>query len=224
MNKSYFLIALVFTCLMVFPMLSASCLTDTEINAIRNVANSTNVSADVFQNIFEHFCNEAYLNQTLSSFNASIQAQMTTLNNQVGATLNNSALVQSLNQVALIYNTSVVNMNDTANVGGLIASSEARQNSKIDNQTLSLITQFNDFKNSVNQQLIDKQTNNLTTNRIILIVLGVACLLGAIWYFSRRRQYATHTVAPLPYDMNNLRSYNDKNSSHPVQDKRKSAK
>ena len=89
----------------------------------------------------------------------------------------------------------------------------------VDNQTLDILNQLKTFENSVNQQLVDKQSSNISTNRIILIVAGIGLLIGAFFYFSRKKTTSNYQAQPLPHNMDN---FNDEPRNNKPKSKGKS--
>lgn len=193
---------------------SAVCLTDTERNTITQMSNNASVNPDIIINIFERLCNSQYTQDLLNSFNSSLNTKIDSLNSQVSSQLNNSALAQSLMMIGQLYNQSIILNNNTIFVSNQINDFKAEiynttntqlsnTNMKLDNITLTLIERQNKFEDEINQQLIEKQTKNLTTNRIVMIIIGLVLLAGAIYYYSQRRIKAKKNLNPLPYVLDN---------------------
>jgi LPXTG-motif cell wall-anchored protein len=226
-------LAPLFIILMLIPSISATCLTQIEQDNIRAVALNTSVNPDVFLNIFEQLCNQQYTIDAINSFNSTISSQMNTLsnntasqinaiNNQMQTALNNSDLIQTLNQIAQLYGQSIALNNDSVFTSAQISQSEARMNAKMDNQTLDLLNRFQTLESSINQQLVEKQSNALSTNRIILIVIGLVLLAGGFWYFSRKKVNTNPRINPLPPDMDSDYPLNNEKSINSNSNKGKS--
>ena len=184
-------LAVVFT---ISATVSASCLTDTEQSNIRTMATTGGANPDIIVNLYERLCNGDYINTTLTNFNASITAQ-------VNNVLNQSTLSDTLHQVAQAINSSNIANNNSLNINNLIAESEARTNARMDNQSADLSNQFISFRSDINNIVTTKQDNSLSTNRIILIILGVIVAGGAIWYFTRKKPISYPNIRSAPVDM-----------------------
>lgn len=216
MRKSLLIISL----LLLLPFVSSYCLTQPEIDAINQSAINTGVSPDIMINIYERLCNgnvvgingviqtyNATLQDNLNSINQSINNQVTNqmnnLTNSILSQVNNSAMATALNSIAYMYNQTITYNNVTElqrYCSDLVIGAKGEMASRFDNQSASLLNQFNTFKDETNQLLIDKNSNNLTTNRIIMIIFGVIVLGGAIYYFSRKKVEAYPNINRLPFD------------------------
>lgn len=195
------ILSILFLTLMVLPFASSACLTDIEQQNVRALSGNNSANADVILNLFERLCNAEQTKNAIDSFNSTMNARINSLESNTSARidalqiqLNNSALITSLTQISQLYNQSISSDNRVNQL-------ESKINAKIDNQTLDLITQFGSFKDSVNQQLVDKQTKNLSTNRIIMIFVGVIILVGGFWFYSKRKIPYKANITSAPYDM-----------------------
>lgn len=217
MEESKIAIAL-FIILLASPFISAICITPTEETALRQMANASNISGDIIINLYERLCSSTYITDSINQFNATLNTRLDAMNTQVSSTINNSALVTSLNQISALYNQSLSLNNDSIYVNNRLIEIEGRINSRQDNQTINLLNQFNSLKTDVMNELADKQSNALTTNRLVMIIIGIGVLIGVFIYFSRRRISGNRNVNPLPYDMEGLRKgintdYNETSNS-----------
>lgn len=194
-------LALSLLLLLIVPLASATCLTTIEENTIRNLASNTSLNGDLLVNIFERLCIGSATQETLNSFNSTLNTRLNTIENNTNArittldnSINNSQLVQTLTQVSQIYNQSV-------SIDNRIVQLESRMNTRIDNITLSALERQTKFESIVNQNLESNKTNNLSTNRIIIIgVLAVALIAGAV-YYTRKRIIANIAIKSVPFDM-----------------------
>lgn len=197
--------------LVLTPIASASCLTDTEIQEIRDIANNASTSPELFVNLFERLCNSDFTNQAINSFNSSVNGRIDSLNSsvdtrinllntQVQNTLNNSALVNTLTQIGVLYNQSINLNNQSLFVSNTLTDFESKLNARMDNQTIDTLNQMSVFKNDINNIVVTKQTNALSTNRIFLIAFGVIALAGGIWFYSRKKIAPRKNINQVPWE------------------------
>lgn len=192
-------LVLLFVLQFVIQNVSASCLTDTEINSIKSIVNdSTNQT--ILMNLFDRLCNSQATNDAISSFNTTINSRIDQLNNntdnkisQLQNTLNNSALANAIIGINQLYNQSI-------SFDKQVRDLEYKINDRIDNQSLSIIQQNDKFKQEINQLLEDKKSVNLSTNRIILIVAIIIVAGLAVWYYKGKRNVQIPNIQRSPID------------------------
>jgi hypothetical protein len=167
------LLAISILALLFLPFASC-CLTETERTNLRYL-NVTGASPDILINLFERLCNEEYMNATLDSFRVEIDEK-----------LNNSALINSLTQIAYIYNTSMKQDENfslmEARINSNLENRLADISMRLDNSTYDLNTRMEEFEGEVSKTLEEKQSSVLTTNRIVWITLILVAIASYLFY------------------------------------------